>query len=448
MGRRLDGSESKRIINGEQIRKLKEYGFTPIKGEIYKRNNIPIYCYDGDGYIYKVLIKNLGTREFKRFHSGNKYTLNNIARHLMTNHPSSVLVENQEYKNNSTKLNFYCKKHKVFYKKTWSDMSQGQYCQECGKENGVEKFIKHMNIVGNLVFDARPDLIKYFKNPEDSKKYSIQSTRKPILICPECGEERCDVMIRNVVNKGFSCQSCSDGIPKTEKFCYHLLKSLEINFEREKVFEWSMGKRYDFYLEKYNLIIETDGAQHVEENTLFKTSLKDTIDNDKLKFKLAMDNGIMEFVRIDLRNSSFEWFVENFKLGLGNHFDLNGVEWEEIWIKSQKSFLTKACNLYDDGLNIEEISHKLNIGVSTIRKYIRDGSSIGLCNYAGRSLSLKKNGTLRVIKYDKNLNILEIFDSLNSASLKTGIKKKEIARVCNGIRKSYRGFIWKYEPNE
>ena len=55
---------------------------------------------------------------------------------------------------------------------------------------------------------------------------------------------------------------------------------LGINFEKEKDFEWSNNKRYDFYVKEKSCIIETHGLQHYKYTGL-KRSLKEEQENEE-----------------------------------------------------------------------------------------------------------------------------------------------------------------------
>lgn len=51
----------------------------------------------------------------------------------------------------------------------------------------------------------------------------------------------------------------------------------------------------------------------------------------------------------------------------------------------------------------------------------------------------------KVSQYDKNNNLIKIFDSIIQASIETGINKGNISSVCTGKRKTAGGYIWKYD---
>ena len=50
----------------------------------------------------------------------------------------------------------------------------------------------------------------------------------------------------------------------------------------------------------------------------------------------------------------------------------------------------------------------------------------------------------RVCQYDKSGNIINVYKSATDAENKTGIKRKNIYRVCRGERMSTGGYIWRY----
>lgn len=169
----------------------------------------------------------------------------------------------------------------------------------------------------------------------------------------------------------------------------NLLKVLGLNFKTQKTFYWSNNRRYDFYLPKYNLIIETHGEQHYEEafkNIQGSRTLKEEQENDKYKYKIAMNNSIDEYIVIDCRKSDINWIKKNIiNSNLAEIFDLRNVDWESIDFKSRKSTHIEFLKLWNDGNSTEEISKETGSGKSTIINALNKFSKIGLCNY-GKSI--------------------------------------------------------------
>lgn len=78
---------------------------------------------------------------------------------------------------------------------------------------------------------------------------------------------------------------------------------------------------------------------------------------------------------------------------------------------------------------------------------LRGGRNVVKTN--GKNISKSKINQVyknsRVIEqYDLKGNLLNTFDTTMQAQRKTGANNAHILKVCNGIRKSHKGFIWKY----
>lgn len=79
------------------------------------------------------------------------------------------------------------------------------------------------------------------------------------------------------------CPKCSKKASKGERKIMEYLMDNEIDFIKEKVFDWSDHKRYDFYLPQYNLLIEYHGIQHYKEIDNYFLSLEEQQTIDKWK---------------------------------------------------------------------------------------------------------------------------------------------------------------------
>lgn len=101
--------------------------------------------------------------------------------------------------------------------------------------------------------------------------------------------------------------------------------------------------------------------------------------------------------------------------------------------------------------NIEglEINHKNEIKTDNRVENLEIVTSKQNCNYGTRNKRISEknaeNKTLwskGVIQKDKNGKIIAEFDSRLEAERATGVSNTDICRVCNGTRKSSKGFIW------
>lgn len=88
------------------------------------------------------------------------------------------------------------------------------------------------------------------------------------------------------------CPHCNKKKSKGEQRIIQILLDKNISFESEKSFEWQSNKlrRYDFYIPKYNLVIEYMGEQHYMEVPTFKYSLEEQQKIDAQKRQEALEN--------------------------------------------------------------------------------------------------------------------------------------------------------------
>lgn len=181
------------------------------------------------------------------------------------------------------------------------------YCHQCGIKKGNKKRDRNL-IVQNrdrVLSVTYPEIAQLLEDPSLGMRILPKSNKKYNFICPNCNLLLKNKQISSVVVRGLSCPRCSDGISYPEKFITSLLSQLDIKFEYQKSFDWSEGRRYDFFVESKNIIIETHGAQHFKsfEGLRWRT-LQEEQDNDELKKKLAKNYGVENYVILDCSESS------------------------------------------------------------------------------------------------------------------------------------------------
>ena len=213
--------------------------------------------------------------EAQKIH-GNKYDYNKVT-----------------YKNKDTKVCIICPKHGEFWMTPHNHLQGKQNCPFCKGENvrkrslkTKEQFIKEsISIHGN----------KY----DYSKVEYINNQTKVCIICPKHGEFW-QAPYHHLNKHG--CPYCKNSILEEE--IERLLVTNNINFEREKKFEWLKSKkqlRLDFFLPDYNVAIECQGIQHFKPinfgsiNNTNENVIKQynkTIERDTIKYDLCKKNGI------------------------------------------------------------------------------------------------------------------------------------------------------------
>lgn len=297
-------------------------------------------------------------------------------------------------------------------------INTGQRCPKCCQkyENSILYKNKH---IANLIY------MDEHKNNVNPKLIYANSNKRFYFKCPKCNKISSNPKnLFKFSNKdNYNCEYCSDGISVPEKFMSSILNQLNLKFITQLSnlnFLWiTKNIRYDFYIEKLNIIIETHGKQHYEQMIRKGVknkvrSLKEEQINDKFKKELAIENGIEEknYIVIDCRNSELTWLKENITKSLGNILDLSNVDWNKAWEESQNSLCVKAWELWNNGIrSTKKIGHILNLNISTICRYLKIGAELKICNYnpSIQASEIKSSKKILVFPDGKKIN----FPSIN-----------------------------------
>ncbi|MDD3383940.1 MAG: hypothetical protein PHX46_03940 [Bacilli bacterium] len=276
----------------------------------------------------------------------------------------------------------------------------------------------------NDMWTTNPELAKLLANPEDGYKYTQKSNKKVDWKCPNCGYIIKNKCINDISNRGLSCNICSDGISYAEKFMASLFNQINVYFEKEKIFQWSSNRRYDFYLSDLNIIIETHGIQHYDEVGFMCISkrarnLNEEKNNDIFKFKLAKSNNINDYIVIDTRFSDFNYIKNNIiNSKLSMIFDLTIVDWKKCHEYACSNLVKEACNYWNNNIkNAKDIAFKMGISHPTIIEYLKQGAELGWCDYnpkesLRRGAKKRTNNRKRVMCIETGI----IYESLTEAA--------------------------------
>lgn len=302
---------------------------------------------------------------------------------------------------------------------------------------------------------------------KDAKKYAPQSHNKVEIVCPNCRRTK-EMRLDKIYNrKSIGC-ICKDGVSYPEKFLAKLLEQLNIIYTKEYSPKWSNKRKYDFYFELNNkkYIIETHGKQHYGSSE-FIVSLENQQKIDKYKRELAISNGIDYYIELDCRQSSLEW-IKNSILNseLNKIFDLSKIDWLECEKFALSNRVKEVCDYWrvhneinNEILTTGDLANIFKLRMITIRRYLIKGTQLRWCNYnveeervkgVIRSKNINKqkySKKVEIFKYNKSLGVFKSCHELDEQSEKlfgTKLNYSNISRVCRGVKKSYKGFEFKY----
>jgi len=297
---------------------------------------------------------------------------------------------------------------------------------------------------------THPEFCIFFIYKKDTNKYSYGLREKLLMKCPNCGHEK-KISLNTLINSGFGCIKCGDGISYPEKFMFNFLEQLlNTNFQTQltkTTFKWCDNYKYDFYVDKINTIIEIHGLQHYKEgfekiksSKRYIKTLKEEQENDKIKDQLAKENGIDNYIILDCRYSELNWIknsIINSELPQLLNFTEDDIDWLKCHEFACNSLVKKVCELWNNKIkNIDQIAEIIKISRSTILKYLKQGAELSWCNYDSKKIiennlnMMHKNNSKQVIC----ITTREVFDSITNAQNKYNINN--ISLCCNGKQKS------------
>lgn len=321
------------------------------------------------------------------------------------------------YTRNSSKVECSCLVCSNIWHSTANNLLRGRGCPVCSGK----RVLKGVNDIST----TDPELVKYFKNEDDAYNHSRGSDKKAFFKCINCNHEK-EMNISTFVSQGFARNVCSDSISYPEKLMINLLTHIKtqygITIETQKTFEWSSGKRYDFYIPEYYTIIETHGEQHYKEKSgMFNNrTLKQEQENDDIKKSIALLNGIKKYIVVNCSKSNHGYLKDSIlKSELNTLFDLTNVDWNEIFKMCENSIFFKCCYEWNNGMQLKDIATANNISICSVRSNLNKGTDLGLCNYNGREndMILKSHKVWLV-----NENSILEFKSKSDMNRATGIK--------------------------
>lgn len=348
------------------------------------------------------------------------FTIEEIREKYSTLNPNIEYIEvlNKQHKNDKKMILCKCNTCNQEFTKNMSNINKG--CPYCNGQKVAVEF--------NDIATTAPWMVEFLYDKEDGYKYRQTSNLYIMFKCPNCGycEEK---RISDVFKYGFSCKVCSDGISKPNKFArYVLMKLPELeNLTFEYNSKWTNRKLYDAYFvyNKQEYVLEMDGSQHKRDTQWGTYEFQK--ENDDYKDSLAKENGI-EIIRIEAPTGRYDIMKQGFlNSPLKNIINKNNINWKEcILFAETYSYLVEICELYksNENLTISDIEKITKIKICTIRRYLKIGNSIGLCEYNQKNPRRKQPTKIKqpsFYKYCHNYELIENYEKAKSENFNNWI---------------------------
>ena len=384
----------------------------------------------------------------------------NVGDYVYSKNGDMAIVIDRDKINGERQYFLRCEKCGEEFWKTEYDIavSKRGWCPVCCNETHI-KVRKGFNDM----WTTDPYLAEQLLDPEDGYKYVTGTNKKLRWKCKYCGEPY-HVLAKpqTIVNlkRRVPCGSCGDGISFPNKFVYNLLKACGVRFKAEKVFQWSEGKRYDFYLIDFNIICEVNGMQHYDPSKFnFKHgSTRNDISNDYEKYKLAISNGISEenYIVIDARKSDGSYIMDSIMNShLADVIDLSNIDYKDIELKSCGNIFDTIIDGINNGKSVKQMIQETNLADITIYRYIAKGEELGLIHYDREESNRIRLETLTKLnrqRCSKPILCVETGYAFMSSGIlddhSVEVFGERMVRSCvtDAINKNkkYKGYTWKY----
>ena len=211
------------------------------------------------------------------------------------------------FKNSSITYLFDCNKCKHTYKTVPVSISAGSKCSFCANVSLCGKPECTFCFEKSFQSDYRSE---FWSDKNDEKPINVfkHSEKKYMFDCKSCNRTYISTLA-NITGGNTWC-SCTKN--KTEAKLFKFLDSeCKLDVKSQKKFDWCKNKnhlRFDYYIPKYNLIIELDGPQHFKQVSNW-VSPKKTQKRDKYKMDLANKNGytVIRIVQEDVWKDINDW---------------------------------------------------------------------------------------------------------------------------------------------
>lgn len=330
-----------------------------------------------------------------------------------------------EYVNSHTKIRHHCSVCGGVFMSAPTTVSRAQSgsCPYCASKQVLVGF--------NDMFTTAPELAKNLKNPEDGYTHTFMSQKPVEWKCSKCGAEK--TAAPGAMYNGFTCTECSDGISYPEKFVAKALTLNGIKYVPQLSSakqKWCKNFRYDFYFvsNKQKVIVEVQGGQHLTKNKKFYGKYSDSIrENDDAKEKLAKENGIDVYIRLDCAKSTMDYISKSIATSELAKYVSPETNWGLCNEAATGSDFLEVIELFNRGYRTSEIAKKLQRSSTFVTSSLNDGTRLGLCSYDPEESNAVAHNIGVVCLETRNA-----YKNLKEACAEHNINPKMLRKTCTG----------------
>jgi hypothetical protein len=336
---------------------------------------------------------------------------------------NGLIILNKYRENSYKKYLCKCLKCNYIHNKIEGNLRKGYSCPICNGRNVVHSEINSIKVTHPEIYSLITD--------DDGDKYSYGSDHKVHWRCPFCNNINFTAIKNLTSDKPTRCQFCGDGLSYPEKILYNTLLFVSDTFERQKIFGWSNGKKYDAF--DKNLFIEIHGGQHYVKSfeKCGGRTLEEEVENDKYKYELVINNhkNLVDYIVIKAYPETFDNIKQSIlNSRLTRYYDFSKVDWNYVRKQAESSLIVEVGKMYNLNGNINNISNFFQLDKSTIYRYLHRANELGVCNFIPDYKNVSCSHKVRC----KNTG--DIFKSEKEAARWCGL------RSSSGINKCVRKF--------
>lgn len=196
-------------------------------------------------------------------------------------------IHNDKYDYSITKYNgmkknieYICPIHGVIKQQAYDHLhtSGCKYCYYDSNKTPTNIWVEKVSKIHNNKYDySKSDMLNRDEKggiciicPIHGEFWQNPNNHLLGIGCPFCNESHLEIKIENILNIN------------------------NINFEKQKKFDWLGRQSLDFYLPQYNIAIECQGIQHFKSKDFFggEKRFNEQIERDKRKLKLCNENNL------------------------------------------------------------------------------------------------------------------------------------------------------------